>query len=155
MIDTPLPDTDRGINARGPTDREATGSTVSSVADLLSGILDDAQTLIRQQAAMLRAEIREDALRTLSVLEYLSVGAVLAAVGGLFLMISLVYLLNYFVPTLPLWACWAILGGIDLAGGAVAIVVGRKLYATYNPLPDKTLNAIEENLTWKTTTPRK
>jgi len=130
------------------------GSTTASVSVLLSGILDDAQTLVRQQAAMLRAEIREDARRTVEVILYLSVGGVLAAVGVLFTMVSLVYLLHWFVPALPLWACWAIFGGIDIVGGAIAIIIGRKLLGSYNPLPDKTLHAIEENLTWKTTSPR-
>lgn len=137
MIETPTrPDVDRNS---------------SSVAELLSGILDDAQTLVRQQAAMLRAEIREDGRRTIEVVQYMSAGAVLAAVGALFLMITLVYLLNWLVPTLPLWACWGIIGGVNLVGGVIAIVVGRRLLGQYNPLPDKTLNAIEENITWKTT----
>jgi len=120
----------------------------------VSGILNDAQTLIRQQAAMLRAEIKEDFRRTGDVARYMSVGAVLCAIGGLFLMISLVYLLNWFAPSLPVWACWAICGGLYLVLGGVAVYAGKRILDTYNPLPDKTLNALEENLTWKTTTPR-
>lgn len=126
----------------------------ASVANLLSGILDDAQTLVRQQASMLRAEIREDARRTMTVAQYMGVGAVLAALGALFLMISLVYLLNWLVPTLPLWGCWAIIGGVNVAGGIIAFLVGRMLLGRYNPLPDQSLHALEENLTWKTTPPK-
>ena len=142
MIDTPIrPET-------------ASGSTTGTVAELLSGILDDAQTLIPQQGAMLRAEIKEDARRTAQVVQYMSAGGVLAAVGALFLMISLVYLLNWLVPSIPMWACWAIIGAVNVLSAIAAFVIGRRLLGTYNPLPDKTLTAIEENLTWKTTTPR-
>jgi len=127
------------------------GASQASIADLLSGILNDAQTLIKQQAAMLRAEIREDFRRTGDVARYMSAGAALAVVGALFFLVSLVHLLHYLVPAIPMWGSWAIFGGLFLVAGAVAIYAGKRILDSYNPLPDKTLNALEENLTWKTT----
>lgn len=129
-------------------------ATQSSLTDLVSGILSDAQTLIKQQATMLRAEIKEDFRRTGDVAKYMSVGAVLATLGGLFLLIGLVHTLHYFVPTLDISACWCIFGALMIAAGVAAMYAGKRILARYNPLPDKTLNALEENLTWKTTTPR-
>lgn len=131
-----------------------TGSPQPSMTDLVSGILTDAQTLIKQQATMLRAEIKEDFRRTGDVAKYMSVGAVLVSLGGLLLVVSLVFLLNHYVPTLPLWACWAIVGGLFALAGLGAVYAGKRILDSYNPLPDKTLNALEENLTWKTTSPR-
>lgn len=127
------------------------GTPAPSMTDLVSGILNDAQTLIKQQAAMLRSEIREDIRRTGEVARYMSLGAALTAVGGLFLMVSLVHLLTWLIPTLPEWASWAIFGGVYMVIGAIAIYAGKRILSTYNPLPDKTLHALEENLTWKTT----
>jgi len=153
MIDTAPPPAYEHESSESPN-TERSKTPTASVSSLLSGILDDAQKLIRQQAMMLRAEIREDGRRTLQVAEYLSIGAVFAALGALFLMIAMVYLLNWVAPSIPLWACWAILGTVDLVGGIIALVIGRNKLSKYNPLPDKTLNTIEENLTWTTTPPR-
>jgi len=124
---------------------------VAPVAELLGGIVGDVQTLIKQQAAMLRAEIREDFNRGKTATLYIGTGLGLAAVGTLFLVIGLVYLLNYLAPALPLFACWFLVGGLLVGGGLIAAYAGKKLFEKYNPLPDKTLHALTENLTWQTT----
>ena len=71
---------------------------VAPVAELLGGIVGDVQTLIKQQAQMLRAEIREDFNRGKSAAVYIGAGLGLAAVGVLFLVVGVVYLLNYLAP---------------------------------------------------------
>ena len=123
---------------------------LAPVAELLGGIVGDVQTLIKQQAAMLRAEIREDFRRGKTATVYIGAGLGLAAIGTLFLVIGLVYLLNYLIPALPLFACWLIVGGLLVGGGLFAAVAGKRIFEKYNPLPDKTLNALTENLTWPT-----
>ena len=123
------------------------------VAELLGGIVGDVQTLIKQQAAMLRAEIREDFRRGKQASLYIGAGLVLANVGVLFLVIGFVYLLQY-LTKLELFACWLIVGGVLVAGGLTAAFAGKRIFEKYNPLPDKTLNALTENLTWTTPNPK-
>lgn len=125
-----------------------TAAQQPSMTELVSGIVSDAQTLIRQQVAMLRTEIKEDMRRTKDAAKYMGLGAALAALGGLFLVISLVYLIQWLAPTLPLWACWAIVGGVLVVGGLIAAYAGKRIFDSFNPLPDKTAEALEENLTW-------
>ena len=79
---------------------------VAPVAELLGGIVGDVQTLIKQQAQMLRAEIREDFNRGKAASVYIGTGLGLAAVGTLFLVVGLVYLLQY-LTALPPFACLA------------------------------------------------
>lgn len=137
----------------GPmTAAEPTADTTnpSSLTELVSGIVSDAQTLIRQQVTMLRAEVKEDVRRTKDAAIYMGIGAGVAALGSLFVVIGLVYLLNWFVPGLPLFACWMIVGGVIVLGGGIAFVVGKRLFNSFNPLPDKTINALQENLSWIT-----
>ena len=137
----------------GPmTAAEPTADTTnpSSLTELVSGIVSDAQTLIRQQVTMLRAEVKEDVRRTKDAAIYMGIGAGVAALGSLFLVIGVVYLLNYLAPTLPLFACWMIVGGVIVLGGGIAFVVGKRLFNSFNPLPDKTINALQENLSWIT-----
>jgi hypothetical protein len=138
-----------------PQDTPPAPGHVAPVAELLGGIVSDVQTLFKQQTAMLRAEIREDFRRGRVAAAYIGAGLGLAAVGVLFLVVGLVYLLQYLAPSLPEFACWLIVGGALVAGGLLAALAGKKIFEKYNPLPDKTLNALTENLTWPTTQPPK
>lgn len=135
-------------SAQPPTE---TGTpTQGTMSELVSGILTDAQTLIKQQVVMLRSEFKEDMQRTKEAAKYMGFGAGLAALGGLFLVISLVYLLKYLFPALAEVACWAIVGGVLLVAGLIAVYAGKKIFDKFNPLPDKTATALQENLTWLT-----
>jgi len=121
-----------------------------SLTELVSGIVSDAQQLFRQQIDMVKAEVKEDVRKTKQTALAFAAGGTLIALGVVLLAVSLVYLLNYLVPTLPLWACWAIVGGVITLLGAVACYVGTRVMASYNPLPDKSLNALQENVSWIT-----
>jgi len=142
MIDTPVTDGNRqALNTPG---REPT------LTELVSGIADDAQRLIHQQYQMLRAEIKEDVRRTKSALAYMGFGIGASLVGALFLVVALPLLINDLldvVTTRP-WVGWAIIGGVMLVLGIIGLLVGRRIFQKNNPLPDKTLNALEENLSW-------
>jgi len=117
------------------------------MSELVAGIIDDGQKLVKQQVEMLRAEIREDFRKTKDVAIYLGIGAGLAAVGGGMLMVALVYLVQYLTGW-HLAGCWGLVGGLAVALGAIAFVVGGRIMASYNPLPDKSLNALQENVSW-------
>lgn len=122
-----------------------------TMTELVAGILNDAQTLIKQQIEMLRVEFKEDLRRTKDAVKYIGIGLVLATLGALFLMISLVFLLEWlFQPRLPLWACWAIVGGAFALLGGVAMYAGKRIFDSFNPLPDKSMHALQENVTWIT-----
>jgi len=121
-----------------------------TVTELVSGIIDDAQKLIKQQVEMLRVEIRDDFRRTREATQYVGVGIVVGAVGGVFLLVSLVFLLKWLAPTLPDWACWAIVGGAFVIIGGVTAYVGKRMFDSFNPLPDQSAEALQENLQWQT-----
>lgn len=122
-----------------------------SLATLVAGIVGDVQTLVKQQVDMVRAEFKEDMRHTKDVARFMGLGAVLAGVGGLFLLIAVAFgLPRLFPETLDTWSGFAIVGGLLFVGGLVAILVGRSILAKYNPLPDKSFNALQENLTWQT-----
>jgi hypothetical protein len=140
MIDTPVTGGARQSLAP-PAQAEPT------VTELVSGIAEDAERLIRQQYQMLRAEIREDVRWTKSAIKYLGLGAVGVFAGALFLLVAAPLFLNWLF-NLPSFAGWAIIGGTLLILGAIALFVGKRIFERHNPLPDKTLNALEENLSW-------
>jgi hypothetical protein len=141
MIDTPVSDATRQQLPPSAPGREAT------VTELISGIAEDAQRLIKQQYQMLRAEVKDDLRRTKSALTYMSAGIVASLIGVVFLAVALPLLINWTFGLAP-FAGWAIVGGVMLVLGIIGLLAGRRIFEKNNPLPDKTLNAFEENLSW-------
>lgn len=126
----------------------ATGNG-ASLTGLVTGILSDAQDLMKQQVALLRTEIREDFRKTKEAGLTMIGGAICAAVGGLLLCLMVVYLLHW-ATELPLWGCFAIVGGLLSLVGAALIWAGKAKFETFNPLPDQSAEALKENVQWMT-----
>jgi hypothetical protein len=96
---------------------------------------------------MLRAEVKEDIRRTKAAVSYMALGGAAVAVGALFLVIAIPLLINW-AFNWPSWAGWTIVGGVMLVLGGIGLYAGRRIFEKNNPLPDKTLNALEENVSW-------
>ncbi|WP_254507253.1 phage holin family protein [Anatilimnocola floriformis] len=118
-----------------------------SLTQLLSGIITDAQELLRQQLAMLRTEMKEDVRRTKQALVALVCGLALASVGVTLLCFMAVYGLQA-AFALPLWACFGIVGGLLAAAGGGAFYAAVIQFNAFNPLPDESAQALKENLQW-------
>lgn len=133
------------ITTEDPVYHEEAASRTGNLSGLVSGILDDAQQLFRQQVSLIRAEFIEDLRRTRQVAQCFGAGIGFLAVGSFMLLVSSVYLLEY-LTALPLWACWATIGGVSIVLGAITLFIGSRILASYNPLPDKSFNALQENV---------
>jgi hypothetical protein len=120
-----------------------------TVTQLVTGIIDDAQRLAKQQLDMLKSEFHEDLRRTRRALECGGIGIVLATVGVLALVASLVFALHEQYGH-SIWVSCLIVGGVFTAAGAALGYLSYYLFESFNPLPDKTFNALQENLSWKT-----
>lgn len=127
----------------------STQQTESSVTGLVAGIISDAQTLLKQQAEMLKAEVREDFQRSKRAAEFGAIGIVCATVGALGLITALAYLLHEQFQ-FAMWASWGIVGGLFMIAGFALGGFSYVLLERFNPLPDKTFNALKENITWQT-----
>jgi uncharacterized membrane protein YqjE len=120
-----------------------------SVTSLVTGIINDAQELIKQQVAMLRHEIKEDFRKTKDATLALGVGAGVALLGMILLCLMVVYLLHE-VGGLHLWVSYLIVGGVLTIVGGVLIYLGKKKFDSFNPLPHETAQALKENVEWIT-----
>jgi len=127
------------------------------MASLLSGIFNDVQDLFKQQMELFKREVRSDLQKTLTASLMMVAGGVVIVVGTGLLCLMLVYLLHWAFGgrpgdgTLPLWACYGIVGLGFAAVGGVLVLLGRNKFRSFNPLPDETVAALKENLEWKTT----
>jgi hypothetical protein len=136
---------------------EAEAPPKAEVTPLLRGIVNDLGDLLQQQLKFARAEIRDDLRKTASLTELFGFGAIVGMLGVVVLLFGLIHLLHWLTSpagadpaTLPLWACFGLVGAAILATSAVLIVVGRQKLETFNPLPEKTVETVKENLEWIT-----
>jgi hypothetical protein len=121
-----------------------------SVTQLVSGIITDAEKLIKQQLALLRHEVKVDLQKTKEAALSMIGGSVIALVGGILLSFMLVELLSWAAPGLPVWGCYAIVGApITVLGGAL-FFAGMQKVRSINPLPDQSIQAFKETIQWKT-----
>jgi drug/metabolite transporter (DMT)-like permease len=117
------------------------------ITSLISGILDDAKTLMRQEAQLLRDEVKLEISKAGRAASGFGIGAGLAAIGGLFLLLMLVHGLHEWFSW-PLWVCYGLVGVALAASGITFIVRAQSLAGTVHTTPRRSLHTMKENLQW-------
>jgi hypothetical protein len=113
---------------------------------LLSRVIDDARELFREEVALARAEIREEASAWAAAAGSMAAGAAVLGMAGLFLLVALALgiaaLLHW-----PTWAGFLIVGVVLAVAGAVAFMTGRERAHRILTLP-KTTETVKETSAW-------
>src|SRR5437870_5306750 len=91
-----------------------------SMASLVTGIINDAQQLIRQEVTLARREIQDELNKAKAAAISFGMAVPFAVFGALMLCFTAVYLLGL---ALPLWASFLIVSGVLLGTGAVLFLV--------------------------------
>jgi len=120
-----------------------------STTSLISGIVNDAQELFKEQLELFKAELKQDMTKAREGAAMLFVGAGLGFVGLIVLAFALAHLLWTQVPSVPLWGWYAIVGGGLAAVGASLVAVVLTRVEKAKPL-STTATSLEENVEWKT-----
>jgi hypothetical protein len=122
-----------------------------SLSGLVGGIIEDAEKLIEQQFELLKLDVRKDIQRAKDATVLLGAGVGVLAAAGLLLLFMLVHLLFWLAgPQLPLWACFAIVGGVLAIIGGVVLYLGKQKLDTLNIVPEESTKGLKENLQWQT-----
>jgi len=127
----------------------------TSTAGLLQGIVGDISDLVKHEVRFARAEFQSDLAKMKGPAALLAVGAAAGFVGFVLFALMLVYLLHQ-VGTPPelhtkglhLWAAYGIVSLIFLVASSVLVWIGIDRLGRINPLPEKTLENIQENAQW-------
>jgi uncharacterized membrane protein YqjE len=118
-----------------------------STGSLIRGILNDLRTLIREEMALARVEMREQAGRARAAALSFGMAAAALAFGAIFLLVAIAL----GIATLLGWPAWtgflimALLLGI---GGYVTLSSGRKQLARVHAMPEETVTTLKENSEW-------
>jgi hypothetical protein len=129
------------------TQQEETHTTRNGIIGLIGGLVGDLRTLFRQELQLLRDEffLEIDKIRQAAVAVGAGIGVTI--IGGLFLFIMLVHLLHQYA-SLPLWACYGLIGVILLAVGAALLIKAKQSLQNFNLMPRRTLRSMKEDAQW-------
>jgi MFS family permease len=118
-----------------------------SIGGLIRGIMADVRQLMREEIALARVEMREQAQRAKLAAIALGTAVVALAIGGVFLLVSLAVgiadLLDW-----PVWAGFFIVALVLCVAGMVMLSTGRKRLSNVRPLPEQTMQSLKENSEW-------
>lgn len=120
-----------------------------SIAQLLSNLIGDAQTLVRREVDLAKAEVTEEIVRARKGAVMLSAGIGTAVVGGLFLLIGVAEALIAF-DILSRWLSYLLLGLIFAIVGVLALMVGIKRFKEVDPIPRETIDSVRKDVSWLT-----
>lgn len=118
-----------------------------SLASLVSGIVSDAQALIKQEMALARRELADELNKTKQATISLGVGAAIVALGGVLLAFMVVYLLHEEVQ-LSLWLSYLIVGGVLAIAGIALLLFARAKASEISLVPKQTVETLRENVQW-------
>ena len=124
-----------------------TGPSGFGFSSLVSGILDDAKTLMRQEAQLLRDEVKLEVSKAGRAASGFGIGAAVGAVGALFLLLMLVHGLNEWFSW-PLWVCYGLVGAALAATAIAFIIKAQSLAGTLHTTPQRSLHTMKENVQW-------
>jgi hypothetical protein len=127
-----------------------TQTTEPHTTTLVTDIINDAMQLVQQQLKMFAAEARDDLRKARDAAYPMLIGLGLAALGVLLVGIAVALLLNWAFPAFPLWASFGVVGGLLAVGGSLVCYGGKKQFESNNPLPDRSTQALQENVKWLT-----
>jgi hypothetical protein len=137
MNQSSYPGIENDLRNGSPSDR--------SVADLLKGIIENVQAIIRSEVRLARTEIREETTKAGAAVKSFGIAAVLGLYAGAFVLFTLYHVAGLFMPAWAAALCVALLAGI---GAAVMFSSGRKALKEVNAKPEKTIESVKENVAW-------
>src|SRR5919205_4590390 len=117
----------------------------TSMAQLLSGIVGDAQELVRKEIALARQEIREEIGNAKDAGVKLAIAGAVLAIGGLLLVLTLAQGLADLLDW-PTWAGYGVVGLVLAIVGYFLLSSAQKQIKEISPVPEKTVETIKENV---------
>jgi uncharacterized membrane protein YqjE len=116
-----------------------------SVGDLLSEVTGDLSKLMRQEVALAKVELKEEATKAGKASGILGGAGAVGYLVLVFLSLALMFALDELMPI-----GWAALITAVILGvvAAVLFVVGRNKLKQVNPKPEQTVETLKEDVQW-------
>jgi hypothetical protein len=116
----------------------------ASVGELVSRVATDLSTLLRQEVALAKAEVKEEATRAGKAAGLFGAGGVAVLMTVVFLSLALMFGLDSFLWT---WVS-ALLVGLLWGGIAAAMFVFGREEVQHVKGPERTIQTVKEDVEW-------
>ena len=107
----------------------------------------DLRTLIREEIALARVEIREQAGKARAAAMSFGMAAAALLFGGTFLLIALATGIAEALDW-PVWAGFLVVAVLLSVVGLVLLTSGRRQLQTFHAVPEETVSTLKENSEW-------
>ena len=118
-----------------------------TIGGLIRGILADLKTLMREELALARVEMREQAGRARGAALSLGLAAGALLFGVAFLLIAAATAIAELVGW-PVWAGFLIVAAVLSVIGVISLASGRRQLRTIHTVPQQTVTTLKENSEW-------
>jgi uncharacterized membrane protein YqjE len=118
-----------------------------TIGGLIRGILTDLKTLLREEIALARIEIREQAGKARAAALSFGVAATGLLFGLAFLLIAVATAISEQLGW-PLWTGFLVVGVLMSLVGFVSLSLGRRRIPTLQAFPAETVTTLKENSEW-------
>lgn len=129
-----------GSYSAGPPDVEG-----RSVGDLLGEVTGDLSKLMRQEVALAKVELKEEAAKAGKASGFLGGAGLVGYLVLVFLSLALMFALNNVMGVGWAAVLTAVILGIV---SAVLFVLGRNKFKQVNPKPEQTVETLKEDVQW-------
>jgi len=120
-----------------------------SMTSMVSGIIADAQVLMRQELQLAKVEVKQELTKARDAAISFSAGAGSMVWATVLLTLGLVHFINWVTDgAVPLWGCFGIVGGCMLAAGVTLFFIGKNRVENINLVPPQTAETLQENVQW-------
>jgi uncharacterized membrane protein YqjE len=118
-----------------------------TIRGLVRGILTDIRTLIHEEIALARVEIREQAGKARAAAVSFGIAAAALLFAGTFLLIAMATAMADLLGW-PLWAGFLTVAVLLSAAGAITFLSGRSQLRSVHAVPPETMSTLKENSEW-------
>jgi hypothetical protein len=122
----------------------------ANVSSLVNGIIHDSRQLLTQQLTLAQVELKNELRRTIDAAVPMVIGAGVGVLALSMFLHAAAYFLHGMVPDMPFWAAYVAVGAPTGLVGLGLAMWGTVLFQKFNPVPDKTVEGLKDNLEWKT-----
>jgi hypothetical protein len=126
-------------------DEHATRSDGRSIKQILQDIVNHVGDIIRSEVRLAKTEVRQDVTHYAKSSAFIGVAGVLMLYAVGFVLLSALYALQGVMPS---WLAALLVGVAVGIVAAILYLMGRKKLALASLRPDKTIQTLEDNVTW-------
>jgi hypothetical protein len=118
-----------------------------SLGELFAELTRETTTLVRQEVALAKSEIRQKLASIGKDVGYIAIGGAIAYAGLLALIAALVLGIAA-AANLPLWASALLVGAVIVGIGGLLVMSGLKALKHMDPVPRQTVETLKEDIEW-------